>query len=141
MPDRGLAEANRRVIDEFRARGGNVGGYFDGMPLLLLTTIGASSGRPRTVPLTYMTDGDRYVVVAAAGGAPADPAWHRNLLANPAVRVEVGTDAFDAIAVVATSDERARLLERFLVEQPQLGGYQRRTSRPVPVVVLERSAR
>ncbi len=138
MRDR--AEANRHVIAEFRARGGAVGGYFEGMPLLLLTTIGASSGRPRTVPLTYMRDGDRYVVTAAAGGASTDPAWHRNLVANRNVRVEVGTEAFDAVAVVTTGDERERLLKRFLIEQPQLGGYQARTSRPVPVVVIERIA-
>ena len=138
MPQRSPADEetgpNRQVIDEFRARGGTVGGRFARLPLLLLTTVGARSGRRRTVPLTYVADGERYVV--AAGAAGANPAWYHNLLAHPAVTVEVGTAVFAAVARPATGAERNGLFTRFAAEQPQLASYQAMAGREVPMVVL-----
>jgi deazaflavin-dependent oxidoreductase (nitroreductase family) len=107
---------------------------FAGLPLLLLTTIGARSGRHRTVPLTYITDGERYVV--AAGAAGANPAWYHNVLTHPDVTVEVVTAVFDATAQIATGDERASLFDRYAAQQPQLRSYQAGAARHVPMVVL-----
>jgi deazaflavin-dependent oxidoreductase (nitroreductase family) len=131
-------EFHQQVIAEFRANGGRVGGYFTDIPLLLLITTGARSGRLRTTPLAYLADGERYVVVAAAGGAARNPAWYHNLVADPGVTVEVGTEVFDATAAVMTGEERDALYERFTARSPQLVGYQARTTRPIPVVVLDR---
>jgi|HubBroStandDraft_1064217.scaffolds.fasta_scaffold99983_1 deazaflavin-dependent oxidoreductase (nitroreductase family) len=127
-------DPNRQVIDEFRASGGTVGGRFAGLPLLLLTTIGARSGRRRTVPVTYVADGERYVVAAGANGA--NPAWYHNLLTRPAVTVEVGTAVLEALARVAAGTERDRLFDRYASEQPQLLSYQAMADREVPVIVL-----
>jgi deazaflavin-dependent oxidoreductase (nitroreductase family) len=132
-PAREEMDPNRQVIDEFRARGGTVGGRFAGLPLLL-TTVGARSGLHRTVPLTYVADGERYVV--AAGAAGANPAWFHNLLAHPAVTVEVGTAVFNAVARPAAGAERNGLFTRYVAEQPQLTSYQAMASREVPMIVL-----
>ncbi|GLW22188.1 cation-binding protein [Microbispora amethystogenes] len=129
---------NQSVIDEFRANGGRVGGPFEGGDLLLLTTVGAKSGKEHTVPLGYVRDGDLLLVVASAGGAPRHPAWYHNLLARPAVRVEVGEEVFDAIAVPAEGAARERLFEHVVRVAPGYGDYQARTARTLPVVVLER---
>ena len=112
MPERDRGSRNRQVIDEFRANGGTVGGYFAGMSLLLLTTTGARSGRPHTAPLSYFAGGGRYIVAAAAGGAPADPGWYHNLLADPRVTVEAGTAISGATAAVITGEERDALFGR-----------------------------
>jgi deazaflavin-dependent oxidoreductase (nitroreductase family) len=130
---------NRDVADEFRARGGTVGGRFAGLPLLLLTTVGARSGLRRTVPLTYVADGERYVV--AAGAAGANPAWFHNLLAHPAVTAEVGMAVLGAVARPATGAERNGLFTRFVAEQPQLASYQAMASREVPMIVPPRPGR
>lgn len=127
-------DPNRQVIDEFRASGGTVGGRFAGLPLLLLTTVGARSGLRRTVPVTYVADGERYVVAAGANGA--NPAWYHNLLAHPAVTVEVGTAVLEALARVAADAERDGLFDRYASEQPQLHSYQAMADREVPVIVL-----
>jgi deazaflavin-dependent oxidoreductase (nitroreductase family) len=125
---------NRRVIQEFRACGGTVGGMHAGLPLLLLTSTGAHTRRRRTVPLTYITDGESYVV--AAGAAGANPAWYHNVLAYPAVTIEVGTAVLDAVARIAVGAERNALFDRFAAEQPQLVSYQAESSRQVPMIVL-----
>ncbi|WP_310742272.1 nitroreductase family deazaflavin-dependent oxidoreductase [Microbispora sp. H13382] len=131
---------NQSVIDEFRANGGKVGGPFEGGDLLLLTTVGARSGREHTVPLGYVRDGGSLLVVASAGGAPRHPAWYHNLLAHPAVRVEVGEEVFDAVAVPAEGARRERLFEHVVRAAPGYADYQARTARTIPVVVLERQA-
>ena len=136
MPERDLDSRNQQVIAEFRANGGTVGGYFAGISLLLLTTTGAKSSRPHTTPLSYLADGGRYIVFAAAGGAPASPDWYHNLIANPGVTVEAGTEVFEATAAVTTGEEREALFERFAAVQPQLAVYQNRVTRQVPVVAL-----
>jgi deazaflavin-dependent oxidoreductase (nitroreductase family) len=127
-------DPNRQVIDEFRARGGTVGGRFAGLPLLLLTTVGARTGLRRTVPVTYVADGERYVVAAGANGA--NPAWHHNLLAHPAVTIEVGTATLEAVARVVIGTERDDLFDRYSSEQPQLISYQAMADHEVPMIVL-----
>lgn len=130
---------NQSVIEEFRARGGKVGGPFEGGALLLLTTTGARSGKEHTTPLGYVRHDGRLLVVGSAGGADRHPAWFHNLLAHPMVRVEVGTDEYHAIAVPAEGERRDRLFAEVVRVAPGYADYQERTSRTIPVVVLERS--
>lgn len=128
---------NTRVIDEFRANRGRVGGYFEGARLLLLTTSGARSGRPHTTPLGYLPDGGgRVLVIASAGGAPRHPAWFRNLLADPVVTVEDGTFTYEATATVLTGPERDSAFARAVEADPGWGEYQAKTTRVLPVVAL-----
>ncbi|WP_043465021.1 nitroreductase/quinone reductase family protein [Kitasatospora sp. MBT66] len=128
---------NQAVVEEFRARGGRVGGPFEGGDLLLLTTVGERSGREHTVPLGFVRADGLLLVVASAAGAPEHPQWYRNLLAHPLVRVELGTEVFDATAVPAEGDRRERLFEAVVRSAPGYGEYQRNTARLLPVVVLE----
>jgi deazaflavin-dependent oxidoreductase (nitroreductase family) len=129
---------NQAIIAEFRANGGRVGGRFADRQLLLLTTTGARSGLPRTSPLVYTTDGDRMVIIASKGGAPTNPDWYYNLLANPLVTVERGAERFPARATVAEDAERDRLFGQMAARLPGFAEYQRNTARRIPVVVLER---
>ena len=131
---------NQALIAEFRANEGKVGGQFAGRPLLLLSTTGARSGQTRTSPLAYTTDGERYVIIASKGGAPSHPDWYHNLVANPLVTVEVGTEQFQARATVAEGEERTRLFDQMAAQMPGFAEYQRNTERQIPVVVLERLA-
>lgn len=126
-------EVNRQIIEQYRANAGHVEGFGGPSRMLLLTTIGARTGQPRTTPVMYMTDGGRLVVYASNIGAPDHPAWYRNLIANPAVTVEVGSDRFDAAALVTTGEERERLWRLFPFPE-----HQDKTARRIPVVVLER---
>ncbi|MGX2995786.1 nitroreductase/quinone reductase family protein [Streptomyces sp. JNUCC 64] len=130
---------NESVIDEFRANRGKVGGYFEGSDLLLLTATGARSGEERTVPLGYVAHGDELLVVGSNLGGPKHPDWYHNLLANPLVRVEVGADSFEAVAVPAEGGERDRLFAHVVASEPGYGEYQENTSRVLPVVVLRKS--
>ncbi|MGW3042943.1 nitroreductase/quinone reductase family protein [Kitasatospora sp. NPDC001159] len=129
---------NLNVIDEFRANGGRVGGPFEGGDLLLLTTTGARTGRPHTVPLGYVRSEGLVLVVASAAGAPEHPQWYRNLLAHPVVRVELGTEAFEAIAAPAQGARRERLFAAVVRKAPGYGDYQAHTARELPVIALER---
>ena len=139
MSDTGsINDFNARVIDEFRANDGKVGGPFEGAALLLLTTTGARSGERRTSPVVYSTDGDRLVIVASKAGAPNNPAWFHNLIANPTVTVEVGTDAFEATAAVTDEAERRRLFDAQAAMMPGFKEYEQKTSRVIPVVTLRR---
>src|SRR5689334_4752911 len=104
-----LNDWDRQIIEEFRASGGNVGGQLAGAPLLLLTTLGAKSGEPRTRPLVYLSEGGRIYVFAGNRGAPTNPAWYHNLVAHPDVIVELGTEKFEARAIVVESEEGDRL--------------------------------
>ena len=132
-------EWNRAIIAEFRENGGKVGGQFEGTPLLLLHTVGAKSGKERINPLAYSTDGDRMVIIASKGGAPTNPDWYHNIVANPQVSVEVGTEHFQAQAAVVAEPERSRLYEKVATEMPGFAEYQRNTTRMIPVVVLTRA--
>ncbi len=133
---------NGDVIDQFRKNDGKIeSGIFKGARLLLLTTTGAKSGRPRVNPLAFTRDGDNYVVIASKGGAPAHPDWYHNLVAHPEVSVEVstaeGTEQFAAHARVAEGDERERLYAAQAAIMPGFAEYQRKTQRQIPVVVLQ----
>ena len=121
----------------YRASGGKLGKTFFGSPILLLTTIGRKTGRSRTWPLTYLHDkGGRFVVSAAYGGQPKHPAWYLNLRANPHVAVQHGEQTRAMIAEVAEGDERSRLWSRLTEAYPAYAGYQQKTERQIPVVVL-----
>jgi len=133
-----MSEYNRRVIEEFRANGGKVGGPYEGATLLLLTTTGAKSGRPHTTPLMYLPDGERLVVFGTKAGAPTHPDWYYNLRANPTATVEVGPERFDVRATVTTGEERQRLFARQAELRPQFAEYAAKTTREIPVVALER---
>jgi deazaflavin-dependent oxidoreductase (nitroreductase family) len=113
VPERGrLGWSQQPVIEEFRANGGKVGGYYADCDLLLLTTTGVRSGRRHVAPLSYLADGERYVVAAAGGGTGDHPDWYYNLLANPRVIIEIGTVTFDATAAVVPDDERDDLYDQ-----------------------------
>jgi deazaflavin-dependent oxidoreductase (nitroreductase family) len=129
---------NRAIIEEFRGNGGKVGGQFAGAPLLLLTTTGARTGQRRTNPMMYLADGDRLLVFASKMGAPTNPDWYHNLVANPTVTVEVGDETFDARATALSGEERDRLYARQAALYPGFAEYQQKTSRVIPVVALER---
>ena len=131
-------EFNTKIIEEFRANGGNVGGPFEGVPIVLLTTTGAKSGNPHTTPLAYLPDGERMVVFGSRGGAPEHPQWYRNLRANPDVTVEMGTESFPARAIITEGAERDSLYARAASLMPAFAEYQQKTSRVIPVIALER---
>jgi deazaflavin-dependent oxidoreductase (nitroreductase family) len=135
-----MHEFNQQVIDEFRANEGKLGGGFAGAPVLLLHTTGANSGKERVNPLAYQADGYRYVVFASKGAAPTNPDWFHNLRANPRVTVEVGDETFPATARVAEGEEHERLWSRQKELMPGFAEYETKTTRVIPVVVLERSA-
>ena len=128
---------NQQVIEEFRSSGGHVRA-FRTQPLLLLTHIGARTGEKRTNPLAYFPDGDRYAVVASKGGAPTNPDWYHNLLANPSASVEVGTETFDVTAEEAGDEERARLWAMITERNPAFADYEGKTERTMPVRILRR---
>ena len=106
-----MNDFNRRVIEEFRANEGKVGGMFQGAPVLLLTSTGARSGQARTTPVVFTRDGARYVIIASKGGAPTNPAWYHNLRANPDATIEVGTETIPVRASITEGPERDRLFE------------------------------
>lgn len=130
-------EFNQGIISEFRANQGIVSGPFEGAPMILVNHRGARTGTDYTAPLVYTRDGDNYIVIASKGGAPEDPQWFRNLLANPDVTVEVGTETIPVRARVAEGDERARLFRAQADLMPNFDDYAKATSREIPVVVLE----
>ncbi|WP_166347493.1 nitroreductase family deazaflavin-dependent oxidoreductase [Phytoactinopolyspora limicola] len=140
MESREMLSFNDRIIEEFRANGGKVGGDFEGAPMLLLTTTGAKSGQARTSPLVYTQDGDRLVIIASNGGADSHPSWYFNLVANPLVTLEVGTETFQAKASVAEPDERRRLFDAQAELMPGFKDYETKTDRVIPVVTFERAS-
>jgi deazaflavin-dependent oxidoreductase (nitroreductase family) len=128
---------NTQIIEEFRANEGRVGGRFEGATMLLLHTTGAKSGQERVNPLVYLPDGDRMVVFASKGGAPTNPDWYHNLLANPEVTVEVGTTTVRARARVTQGEERDAFWARQVAARPAFADYEASTDRVIPVIVLE----
>lgn len=130
---------NQRLIDEYRANAGRLSGPITGERLLLLTTTGARTGRPRTAPMGFTRLGDDLVVIAADAGAPHHPAWYHNLLANPDATVELGGERFGVRArILAGGDERDRLVERQRPQMEYFDAQQEKTSRVIPLVILER---
>lgn len=138
-----MANWNDAIIKEFHSKDGKGVGPF-GDRLMLLTTVGARSGEERVSPLMYHRDGERYVVVASKAGAPDNPAWYHNLKANPVARVEVGaetgTETFEVRASEAEGAERERMFAERVAIAPGFGEYQRKTSRQIPVMILERTS-
>lgn len=133
---------NKAIIEEFRGNGGKVGGQFAGAPLLILHSVGAKSGKPRTNPLMYQDLGHQQVAVfATKGGAPTNPDWYHNLVANPRATVELGNETFDVTARVAGGEERLRIWSTQKQRYPSFAEYERKTKREIPVVVLERARR
>lgn len=129
---------NQQIIAEFRANGGVVGGPFEGAPMVLVTHRGARTGTERTTPLVYLADGEDVVIFASKAGAPTNPDWFHNLVANPDATIEVGTETVPVRARVAQGDERDQLFERQKAASPQFAEYEKATDRVIPVVVLER---
>ncbi len=126
----------RDHVERYVASGGEDGHSWRGVHTLLLTTVGRRSGEARRTPLIYGRDGDRYLVVASKGGSDVAPAWYRNIAADGTVRVQVGPTVFDARARRATPDEQARLWPVMAEIWPDYNDYQKRTDRPIPVVVI-----
>ncbi len=131
-----MDDFNAKVIEEFRANDGKVGGNFEGAPLLLLHSTGAKSGETRLHPVMYLEDGDRYVIFASKAGADTHPAWYHNLKANPDASIEIGPDTVEVVAVEATGDERDELFDRQAGNFSQFGEYAEKTSRTIPVMLL-----
>lgn len=129
---------NAKIINEFRANAGKVGGPFEGATLLLLHSKGAKTGAERVNPLAYQAVGDDFAIFASKGGADDNPDWLYNVKANPDVTVEVGTDAVDVRARVAEGEERERIWTRQKELMPGFAEYEQKTTRQIPVVVLER---
>jgi deazaflavin-dependent oxidoreductase (nitroreductase family) len=134
-----LDDVNRKVVEEFRANGGKVGGPFAGSDIVLMTNVGAKSGKPRVSPLVYFPVDGRILIAGSFGGAPKAPAWVHNLRANPRVHVEIGTEAFDADAHELPLDERNALYPRVVELAPQFGEYQSKTDRIIPLFELVRA--
>jgi proline iminopeptidase len=140
-----MTEAETLFGDEhvrrYRETGGEVGHIWkEGSTVLLLTTTGRKTGEPRTTPLIYAQDGDRYVIVASKGGAPDDPGWYRNLDKSPEVELQVEDEVFPARARTAEGEERDRLWQKANEVWPHYASYQEKTDREIPVVVLERAS-
>lgn len=129
---------NAQIIQEFRANGGKVGGQFEGAPLLILHTTGAKSGAERESPLMYQAlDGDRIAIFASMGGAPTNPAWYYNVLANPEVTAEIGEGTRSFRARVADPDEREPIWTKQKADYPGFAEYEQATTRTIPVVILD----
>jgi deazaflavin-dependent oxidoreductase (nitroreductase family) len=141
MSDEGARLYGAEHVRRYRETGGEVGHIWkEGATTLLLTTTGRKSGQPRTTPLIYARDGDRLVVVASQGGAPRHPNWYENLSRDPNVEVQLQDEVFAARARTAEGEERERLWAKANEVWPHYEAYKRRTSRRIPVVVLERAA-
>ena len=127
---------NERNIAEFRANHGRVGGQFEGAPLVILHTVGAKSGEPRTNIMMYQADGERYLVFASYAGADKNPAWYWNLKANPDTRIEVADKIIDVHATELEGKERDEKYALQAERYPGFADYETRTSRVIPVVAL-----
>jgi deazaflavin-dependent oxidoreductase (nitroreductase family) len=132
-----MSDWNDKIIEEFRDNGGKVGGQFAGAPLLLLHTVGARTGETRVSPMMYQQVGDAYAVFASKGGAPTNPDWYHNLRTHPQVRAEIGTTTLDLVARVAEGEERDRIWTAQKSAYPGFADYERKTTRQIPVVILE----
>jgi deazaflavin-dependent oxidoreductase (nitroreductase family) len=128
---------NTTIIKEFRANAGKVGGPFEGAPMVLLLTVGAKSGQSRINPVMYRSDGGRMYVFASKGGAPTNPDWYFNMVANPEMSIEVGSDSYDVTATEIKGAERDRIYADQAKEYPGFAEYEAKTDREIPVVILE----
>ena len=136
-----MSDFNNALIADLRAHDGQpTSGPFVGRPVLILATTGARSGEHRETPLVYSRDGDTFVVIASKGGAPTHPAWYFNILADPRVTVEVAGETFETRARIAGDVERRRLYDQHAAINPTFTEYEAKTSRVIPVIILEREA-
>lgn len=129
-------EMNRKVIEEFRANEGRVGGFFEGAPMVIVHTTGAKTGAARANPLMYLPKGDTVVVFASKGGAPHHPDWYHNLKANPEVTLELGAETKPAIAHEVTGAERDRLYAEQAAAYSNFADYEKATTRKIPVIAI-----
>ena len=135
----GANDYNTKIIEEFRANQGRVGGPWAGTTLILIHHIGARSGTERVTPLGCFPRGDgRFVIVASSGGSPAHPDWYYNLKANPRTKVEVGAQTFTVAAEELDDTARAELWPKLVAQHPAVGEHQARTTRKIPVLMLTR---
>ena len=130
-----MNDFNKRIIEEFRANGGKVGGPFAGAPVLLLTTTGAKSGKQHTTPLMYLADGDRTVVFASMGGAPKNPVWYQNLVQHPDISVTHRGRRMELRARLATPQEKPALWPICDRHYAPYADYRKRTTREIPIFV------
>jgi len=128
---------NRKVIEEFRANAGKIGGQFEGADLLLLHHTGAKSGTSRVNPVAYQRLPNGWAIFASKAGAPTNPDWYHNLVANPRATIEVGTETAEVTARVAGGEERERIWTQQKQDMPGFADYETKTIREIPVVVLE----
>lgn len=133
-----MSDWNTKVIEEFRANEGRVGGPFEGRRTLLLHHQGAKTGTWRVNPLAWYPVGDGWAIIASKGGAPTNPDWFHNLIANPDAEVEVGTERIPVTARLTEGEDRNRIWDEFIIDRPTFAEYQEKTERTIPVVVLER---
>jgi deazaflavin-dependent oxidoreductase (nitroreductase family) len=134
-----MSDWNDKIIEEFRANEGKVGGNFAGATMILIHSIGARTGAERVSPLVYFADGDRMIIVASKGGAPENPAWYHNLKANPKIDVEVGAETFAVDAAELTGDERDAVWATVTAKMPGFAEYQKNTERTIPLFALTRA--
>jgi deazaflavin-dependent oxidoreductase (nitroreductase family) len=133
-----MSEWNTGIVDEFRENAGEVGGMFEGAPLLLLHHMGAKTGTERVSPLMYQPVGDSWAIFASKGGANTNPDWFHNLMANPETKIEIGDEVVSVMARRAEGDERDVIWENQKRDWPQFAGYEQKTSRShIPVIVLD----
>jgi deazaflavin-dependent oxidoreductase (nitroreductase family) len=128
---------NTKIIEEFRANGGKVGGPFQGAPILLLHTTGAKTGQERVNPMMYRKIDSGYAVFASKAGAPTNPDWFHNLVANPHVQAEIGTTTVALTARVAANAEREPIWAAQKADYPGFAEYEQKTTRQIPIVILE----
>jgi deazaflavin-dependent oxidoreductase (nitroreductase family) len=135
-----MSDWNTKIIEEFRANGGKVGGPFEGAPMIIMHTIGAKSGAERLTPVVYFPqENGAMVVIASKAGAPTNPDWYHNIKANPRFDAEVGTETFPVDAAELTGDERERTWSDVVAAMPGFGEYQTKTTRVIPVLKLTRA--
>ena len=127
----------RLQIFMYRRSGGKTMGYVRGMPVMLLTTIGRKTGKQRVTPVVYIRDGDSYVITAAYAGADKHPSWFVNLQANPKVMIEVSNVTRSVVARQASAEEKKRLWAQLIAQAPFFEGYQQKTTRDIPMVILQ----
>ncbi len=128
---------NKTIIDEFRKNKGKVGGNFAGAPMVVITTTGAKSGKPFTVPLMALPEGKRLYIFASKGGAPAHPDWYHNLVRHPKVTLEYGAEKYQAKAIVITEAKRDEIYNKQAKAYPQFAEYEKKTTRKIPVIALD----
>jgi deazaflavin-dependent oxidoreductase (nitroreductase family) len=135
-----MANWNDTIIEEFRAKDGKVGGPFEGATLLLLHTVGRKTGQERVNPIMYREVPGGYAVFASKAGAPSNPDWYHNLLAQPRVTAEIGSGTVQLVARVSEGEERERIWTAHKAANPGFAEYERKTTRQIPVIILEPSS-